>query len=123
MRSGERAARAEADRRSSREAKRRRTGTCEDCGGVTRYGGAKGRPVSRLCAICSAKRNAAARRGTGTTQKRALDFIGDGERRFMEIVNGCEITPDIGKSLMHRLLKYGLVERPRRGVYRRSPDA
>ncbi|MFL5864680.1 MAG: hypothetical protein ACJ780_28620 [Solirubrobacteraceae bacterium] len=111
--------RAEADLRSSREAKRRRTGVCEDCGGVTRYGGQKDAAVSRLCVSCSARRVNGRRRGTGPTQARILAFVGDGERRFMEIVAACGLGKGPGCSHLHRLLKLGLLERPRRGVYRK----
>ena len=45
---------AERNRRQSREAKRRRTGICRECGGVTLYNGRKkGTAVSTLCAACS----------------------------------------------------------------------
>lgn len=43
---------AERMRIETREAKRRRTGTCERCGAETRYGGGK-QAVSRLCVPCS----------------------------------------------------------------------
>jgi len=49
--------------RLSREAKRRRRGICEDCGGETRYAGGPGpgrkhRPIiSKLCAACSLRRD------------------------------------------------------------------
>ena len=47
----------------SREAKRRRQGICESCGGPTRYsGGRNGRPIiSRRCAACSLERALASR--------------------------------------------------------------
>ena len=53
--------------RLSREAKRRRQGICEDCGGPTRYGGGpcRGREhrpiISKLCAACSLKRDLASK--------------------------------------------------------------
>lgn len=43
---------AERQRRLSREAKRRRTGICVDCGGLTRYNGTNGQDVSKRCASC-----------------------------------------------------------------------
>lgn len=46
---------AERMRVQSREAKRRRTGVCKTCGGVTRYGGGKV-PVSEECAECVRRR-------------------------------------------------------------------
>lgn len=45
--------RAERDRQLSRAAKRRRTGTCRECGGVTRYNGQHGKAVSDLCKNCN----------------------------------------------------------------------
>jgi hypothetical protein len=36
--------------------KRRRTGTCVDCGGTTRYGGQPGKPVSERCVRCANER-------------------------------------------------------------------
>lgn len=111
--------RAEAGLRSSREAKRRRTGTCEDCGGVTRYGGKRGEPVSRLCPSCSQTRANAPRRGTGPTQARVLAFIGADERRYMEIVDACGLGKGPTIAHLDRLLRHGLIERPRRGVYRK----
>jgi len=53
---------AERIRRQSREAKRRRTGTCEDCGAETRYNGHAENGASHLCLPCSNKRTAAARK-------------------------------------------------------------
>ena len=42
--------------RQSREAKRRRKGVCKTCGGVTHYGGGKGKPVSEECNSCARNR-------------------------------------------------------------------
>lgn len=105
--------------RLSREAKRRRTGTCEDCGATTRYNGHTA-AVSNLCHGCACARHAATRIGTGTTQARVLEFVGDGERRFTEIMRGCGLTHDHTSNLLHRMCVRGLLERPRRGVYRKA---
>lgn len=53
----------EANLLASREAKRRRTGTCVDCGGVTRYNG-HGRESSERCASCSRAKQMGERKWT-----------------------------------------------------------
>lgn len=103
----------------SREAKRRRTGTCEDCGTETRYNG-RTAPVSTLCLPCASARSAAAKIGTGSAQSRVLAFIGEGERRFVEIMRGCGMTHGHTSVCLHRMRRHGLLERPRRGVYRKA---
>src|SRR3990172_857896 len=52
---------AEKDRQYSREAKRRRTGICKDCGGQTPYHGKRGKTVSDLCRACSLERDLASK--------------------------------------------------------------
>lgn len=102
--------------RLSREAKRRRTGTCRVCGAVTRYAGKPGKPVSELCPEHAARENGERQRGTGALQLRILDYLSE-PRRYSEI--RAEMGVDIGMSL-HRLLRYGKVERVKRGVYVRA---
>lgn len=69
---------AERQRMLSREAKRRRTGTCEVCGGVTRYNGRDG-PVSRICNSCSAQQQHNAR---VWTRERCIAGIQEYARRY-----------------------------------------
>jgi len=110
----------ERDRLSSREAKRRRTGICEVCGEMTRYNGHGRRPrdVSRICYICSARRNAAAQRGTGSHGAAVLKHL-----RRVRVARAVELTHEFGVSsqqthvLLRRLMNYGLVERRARGWY------
>lgn len=62
----------ERNRRASREAKRRRTGVCRECGGVTRYNG-HGRAVSDLCATCANALHERCSRGHLLTPEIRLD--------------------------------------------------
>lgn len=110
----------ENNRRASREAKRRRTGTCEDCGATTRYNGHKGKPVSRICNPCAARRSGLAQRGTGLRMQQLLDLLSHGPLRFTEIHTGLGISKQNMGWLVGRAMKYGLVERPERGVYRKA---
>lgn len=110
----------ENNRRASREAKRRRTGTCEDCGATTRYNGGKGKPVSSLCLSCAAKRSGVAKRGTGPRGQQLLALLDGGPMRFTEIATALGIPNTHMGWLIGRLLEYGLIERPKRGWYWRS---
>jgi hypothetical protein len=115
---------AERMRRLSREAKRRRTGRCERCGGVTRYNG-HGRSVSQLCRACGARAGAEyaeTLRGTGTLARAILDAVDGEPRRFMELCQIVDRTPNQIGVTLDRLLKYGLVEQPERGVYIRARE-
>ncbi len=64
---------AEKTRVQSREAKRRRTGACVDCGTVTRYNGRPGTPVSERCPACAAIH--VGQQQTIWTQDRIIDAI------------------------------------------------
>lgn len=107
----------------SREAKRRRTGQCVDCGATTRYGGqAKTRTVSTRCVPCAQARIRAARRalrGTGPTQQKALIYLSQ-PRTYSELRDHLGITSGHTSFLLHKLLEYGLIERVSRGVYQRT---
>ncbi len=109
--------------RLSREAKRRRRGICEDCGTETRYNGHNGTGVSRLCNPCMNRRIAASRQGTGPLGQRILSFVGDGERRMGEIADVCGASYKMTATALHRLVRYGLLERPAHGVYRKAESA
>jgi hypothetical protein len=106
----------ENERRASREAKRKRTGTCRVCGAVTRYSGRDGRAVSELCPTHAAQESGAKRRGTGSNQARVLDYISE-PRRYSEIRDNLGISDAMMGTTIHRLLEYGLIERVSRGVY------
>ena len=114
---------AERDRQVSREAKRRRHGICERCGGATNYNGRKGQPLCRYCGPCGkivaaeAKR---ARAGTGPIQQRLYAFC-DWPRRFSEIPAGVGISLDHAKALVGREYKLGRLIRLSRGVYVAAP--
>ncbi len=109
----------EKSRRLSREAKRRRTGICESCGNPTSYNGLTNNGPSRVCRPCSAVERGLAKRGTGSAETAILAFIAKDERRLFEIAAGVGITWNHAHVTLHRLMRYGMVERPRRGVYRR----
>lgn len=110
-------------RRLSREAKRRRTGTCADCGTVTRYGGRAGVAVSVRCPSCSAQKNAAEnKRGKGPLNSRVLAELQHGPMTYSEIRDMLRLPNTRMGPLLVRLLRYGLIERPRRGLYQLPAD-
>lgn len=120
---------AERQLRLSREAKQRRTGVCEICGGVTRYAGARNAdqtPVSLRCDRCGRERSRErmrAKRGSGPMQERILAFLSDGPRRFTEIRMVLDIADRSRLAPhLHRLVAYGLIERVERGLYRRVEE-
>lgn len=107
--------------RLSREAKRRRTGTCSECGGVTRYNGRNGRAVSDLCHTCSSRRQGDYQRqfiGTGWRQRELFSLLEGGERRFTELRDSLGVSSGYMAVMLNRQMKHGLVVRVRRGVYR-----
>lgn len=109
----------------SREAKKRRTGICEICGGETRYNGHAGRPVSEICAACNVsliREIAIDLRGSGHQQGKTLEFLASGPKHFMEICRHLgKPQGAIGPHLL-RLMKHGFVVRLRRGVYALARD-
>lgn len=108
-------------RRLSREAKRRRTGTCIECGATTRYGGHETPGgISRYCADCGpavgGQLTRERRLGKGPMQARVLAFCMT-PRRFSEIRDELGTTEGHVAQLLHRLVRYGLLTRVARGVY------
>jgi len=114
---------AEAGLRASREAKRRRTGTCKLCGGKTSLRRDSSGPAD-VCGSCSADYYgplwSQERRGHGPVVEKALAFVGEQPRRYSEIRDHCGITSGHTSVLVHRMLQYGFIERVSRGVYRRA---
>lgn len=104
--------------RLSREAKRRRTGTCKECGATTRYNGGKDKPVSDLCAKCAAEKSGRARRGTGGNMERVMRMLAEPCSRS-DLHEALGISYGVLDVTLNRLLGYGLIERVSRGVYRR----
>jgi hypothetical protein len=102
---------------AARARKERYRGSCIVCGKPTTGCKGPGRAPNR-CASHSAALTNMRRRGTGPSEQRVLAFVGDGERRFVEIVRGLGIGRGPAGSMLNRLVGYGLLERPRRGVYR-----
>ena len=111
----------ETGRRLSREAKRRRTGVCEDCGAVTRYSWRGTNGTSRFCPSCAAKRSNAARRGQGPRQQQLHALLSE-PRRYSEIRDALTVTSEHTMVLLIRELRAGRIERVSRGVYRRAVE-
>jgi transposase-like protein len=107
---------AERQRAASREAKRRRTGTCSECGALTRYNGHSA-PVSTLCQRCANRRNGAARRGQGPRQRELLALLAAGPMRFAAIRDTLGTTHDHLSPLLHQLHRDGYIVRLERGLY------
>lgn len=106
---------------AARAYKRRQRGTCERCGRATRYNGRDGKVVGRFCRACQAIRGgefARTLRGSGQLQRDTLELISDGERRFIEIRDALGISDGHTSVHLNRMLRYGLIVRVKRGVYR-----
>ena len=104
--------------RQSREAKRRRRGTCEDCGAETRYNGTTINGPSRFCLKCSARRNGEEARGSGPMQSRLHELLEvSGELRCAAVARILGITTNYAMVLLLREIEHGRVVRVRRGVY------
>ena len=102
--------------RLSREAKRRRTGTCRVCGVTTRYSGHAGKAVSDLCPAHAAQANGARLRGSGPLAQKILAYL-DEPRRFSEIRDELGMGHNTVSPMLNKLVRYGLIERVSRGVY------
>lgn len=100
-------------------AKGRRTGVCESCGAVTRYGG-HGGTVSRLCRVCANVENGLRRRGHGPVMDRVVELLASGERTRSEIRDRLGLGDDRMGLLLGRLVESGRVQRVGRGVYRKT---
>lgn len=108
---------AERDRRHSRETKQRYQGVCSECGGPTRYSG-HGTQTSLICRNCANRRSNRDRLGDGPRVRQIFAYLADGERRLTEISHHLDKPVKPTSSLLRRMLTQGLLERPRRGVYR-----
>lgn len=112
---------AERNREASRAVKRRRSGTCELCGGTTRYNG-HGQVVSTVCAVCAGRRNGElgrAKRGSGARQQQVLALLA-----AQQTATSAQILAELGMKkqremgwLLNHLVRYGLIVRVERGVY------
>lgn len=110
-------ARLELNRRLSREAKRRRRGTCEICGAETRYGG-KGPPgVSPLCGPCGRRKSGETRRGNGPIQQQLRELIAGGVDRYGDLRDRLGISSQHASVALNREVKAGRVRRVSRGRY------
>lgn len=130
-RSPEAIARARAARNvASSAAKRKRVGTCETCGGHTRYHGGAGAAqdgTARTCATCSRAANAERARqtsGTGRLQIAILEHLASvGEARRIELRDAAGTTSQIIAPTVLRMMRQGLIVRVRPGVYRLPEEA
>lgn len=107
----------ENNRRLSREAKRRRRGTCVDCGSETKYSGAPNGGVSPRCKPC-ADESQRWKRGRGVFVEAALAEMRERPCRAADIARVALIDEGYARVMLHRLLTYGLIERVERGLYR-----
>lgn len=74
-------------------------------------------PETRAKASASHRGRPSALRGRGRNVELILAELRHGPRSFSELVRACDRTPDLISDTLRRLLRYGLVERPSRGVY------
>jgi putative AbiEi antitoxin of type IV toxin-antitoxin system len=112
------AAAAERARIQARDAKRRRRGTCKECGAETRYNGVSVNGPSEYCVSCANHRSHAQFKGRGPIQLAVLGLLAHGEARYSYIRNTLGLSSEHAAITLNRLVSYGLVERVRRGVYR-----
>jgi len=123
----------ENSRRTSRAAKQRRRGTCQVCGGPTKYAG-KREAVAPVCQDCAQdfyrEQQSQRELGRGPVIERILALT-DGKTRLLDIVTiiAAERGRDVSAMYnqvqvqVQRHLGYGTLERVRRGVYRRTEKA
>jgi hypothetical protein len=103
---------------ASRALKETYRGVCEGCGKPTT--GCDGPGTARqLCLRCTAQARGLKQRGSGPLVAAALAYLQGGDRRYKEIATHLGISNGYMSALADRMLKYGLVERPARGVYRK----
>lgn len=108
----------ERSRALSREAKRRRTGICEECGDETRYNGHTTNGTSRLCSRCGKKAAGETKRGGGPMQRRLYALVGqNSEMRYSEICAALQISKDYAGVMLNYELRNDRIRRVRRGVY------
>jgi hypothetical protein len=93
------------------------SGYCAECG--CRTTGSNGyAKAPDLCYRCQTKRAGIAKRGRGSTVSRILAFCAEQPRRYGEIRDTLDISSDQVGYALNRLVRYGLLERVTRGVYR-----
>lgn len=111
---------AERDRAFARAYKRRQRGTCTRCGAETRYNGQTVNGPSEFCIPCGKdvqRERMAEIRGTGPFQKQILDLLASRPHGYMEIVRELDTYKGKVSATLDKLLRYGIVYRPKRGVY------
>lgn len=94
-------------------------GECEVCG--ARTDGSYGRALApKVCAKCAPVFYAptfAAKRGTGPVMSRALALCAE-PIRYADLRDALGVSNGWASVLLHRMVRYGLIERVSRGVYR-----
>jgi hypothetical protein len=113
-------------RAAERARKQKCIAPCEECGGRTstsdrrvRVRGGSRKKERQLCNACSSRLRGERQRGTGELTERLLALL-DGRRRTIEVAAELGITQNHAHVRTHQLVKFGLVERVSRGVYRRT---
>ena len=115
----------ERQRIQSRDAKRRRHGTCVTCGAQTNYGGKKHYPVGMYCQSCAGRLGGLANREkNGVYYHRLVEVLGrHGEMRYSELRDATGISSQYMGEFVKRHVRYGTIVRIRRGVYALAPTA
>lgn len=101
--------------RKQRERRERYRGTCGVCGAPT--DGSSGYNAPRYCVHHEPRAAVRARRGTGPMQQQALMFCMH-VRSYSEIRDALGITSNHTSALLGRLVRYRLLDRLGRGLYR-----
>lgn len=111
---------AERHRATSRAWKQRQRGTCDHCGGETKF---DGRVVRDICGACSRSDPPKPPRGRGARLRGILEFLATGEKSYSEISEAnCLSRSSMSNSLYQRLIPYGFVRRVERGRYAITDD-
>lgn len=105
---------------ASREAKRRRKGTCVDCGGPTSYAGKGDAAVSLRCRVCGPRYNGERARGTGPSQRMILEELERAGRITRQRILELGIQRDSVSPLIASLMRNGQIVRVGRGIYERG---
>jgi hypothetical protein len=103
----------------ARERKESYRGICEKCGASTSCCDGPGK-AKALCITCSNRKANKARRGTGPMSGAIVAYCAGQPRRYTEIRDHFGISKGHTSVAVNRLVKYGLLERVSRGVYRKA---
>jgi hypothetical protein len=104
-----------------REYKRKKKGTCQDCGTTINYNGHHPGGIGKHCIKCSRKRTGLLQRDHGPVIDKVIEYLKDGEKRFSEMQYDLDIKRNRMGALLGKLIKHGKIIRVRRGVYQLVP--